>query len=69
MILKAISVSSIFAFLVQCYLGLHIIYRGYGAENIYKKLFKKVLAPSEEHDKKVLAPYATPAKKSLCPVC
>ena len=43
--------------------GLHIIYWGYGAGNIYWKLFKKVLAPSEEHDKKILAPYATPAKK------
>ena len=32
--------------------GLHIIYRGYGTGNIYKKLFKKVLALSEEHDKK-----------------
>ena len=35
--------------------GLHIIYRGYEAGNIYKKFFKKVLAPSEEHDKKILA--------------
>ena len=43
--------------------GLHIIYRGYGAGNIYKKFFKKVLALSEERDKKILAPYATPAKK------
>ena len=43
--------------------GLHIIYRGYGARNIYKKFFKKVLAPSEEHDIKILVPYATPAKK------
>ena len=34
--------------------GLHIIYRGYGAVNIYKNLFKKVLAPSEEHEKQSL---------------
>ena len=43
--------------------GLHIIYWGYGTGNIYKKFFKKVLAPSKEHDKKILAPYATPAKR------
>ena len=43
--------------------GLHIIYRGHGAGNIYKKFFKKVLAPSKEHDKIILVPYATPAKK------
>ena len=42
--------------------GLHVIYRGYGAGNICKKFFKKVLALSEEHDKKILAPYAAPAK-------
>ena len=34
--------------------GLHIIYRGYGARNIYKKLLKKVLAP-----------FTTPAKRFL----
>ena len=48
---------------LSCIKGLHIIYREYGAGNIYKKFFQKVLAPSEEHDKKILAPYATPAKK------
>ena len=52
-----------FCFHLQQAKGLHIIYRGYGAGNIYKKFFKKVLAPSEEHDKKILAPYATHAKK------
>ena len=31
------------------------------------KLFKKVLAQSEEHDKKILAPYSTPAKKVWAP--
>ena len=37
--------------------------KGTGLEKFTKSFFKKVLAPSEEHDKKILAPYATPAKK------
>ena len=35
---------------------------GTGLEIFTKRYFKKVLAASEEHNKKILAPYTTPAK-------
>ena len=43
--------------------GLHIMYRGYITGNIYKKLLQKVLALSEEHDKKTLPAYNSCKKK------
>ena len=38
--------------------------RGYRAGNIYKKLSKEVLVPSEKHDKRIFAPYL--CKKKVC---